>query len=201
MKKKLTLVVSLLLVMALSIGGTIAWLTDTTESIENTFTVGNVKIKLEETDADKDGNLLTNSYKMIPGSDIAKDPTITVEAGSENCWVFVKVKGNESYADYLTHEMADGWTLVAGETDVYVYAKEGSNSIAAETEIEVLKNDQVTVKGNVTQDMMDKITDKKTAEPTLTITAYAIQSANLKNADDTDADTAAEAWALVKPAS
>ncbi len=201
MKKKITLVVSLLLVMALSIGGTIAWLTDTSDTVINTFTVGNVKIKLEETDADEDGNLLTNSYKMIPGSDIAKDPTITVEAGSENCWVFVKVKGNESYADYLTHEMADGWTLVAGETDVYVYAKEGSNSIAAETEIEVLKNDQVTVKGNVTQDMMDKITDKKTAEPTLTITAYAIQSANLKNADDTDADTAAEAWALVKPAS
>jgi len=83
MKKKLTIVVSLLLVMALSIGGTIAWLTDTTDAIQNTFTVGNVKIDLTETDVEDNDTPLANSYKMVPGKTIDKDPTVTVEAGSE----------------------------------------------------------------------------------------------------------------------
>ena len=48
MKKKITMVVSLLLVMALSIGGTLAYLTDETDAIENTFTIGNVTIELKE---------------------------------------------------------------------------------------------------------------------------------------------------------
>lgn len=190
MKKKLTLVVSLLLVMALSIGGTLAYLTDKTEAITNTFTVGNVKIALAETNVDE-GSELANSYKMIPGNTIAKDPTITVDSGSETCWVFVKVEGNSSYSSYLEHVMADGWTPVSGAANVFVYSDGTDNEIAAGTEIAVLKDNQVTVKTTVTQDMMDDITnpEKNVDEPTLTITAYAVQYANVK--------TVAEAWAAV----
>lgn len=187
MKKKLTLVVSLLLVMALSIGGTLAYLTYETDEIVNTFTVGNVKIALAETNVDE-GSELANSYKMIPGNTITKDPTITVDAGSETCWVFVKVEGENDYAEFLTHEMADGWTAVSGVANVFVYAKDGSNEIAAGTEIPVLKNNQVTVLDTVTQDDMDEIT-AGAAAPTLTITAYAVQYANV--------ETVANAWAAV----
>ena len=99
MKKKLTMVVSLLLVMALSIGGTLAYLTDKTDAIENTFTIGNVKIDLTETGATKGANdeLFKNSFKMVPGNEIDKDPTVTVEAGSEACWLFVKIEKSDKF--------------------------------------------------------------------------------------------------------
>ena len=55
MKKKLTLVVTcIVLVAAMVIGGTLAYFTDT-KSAENTFTVGDVKIKLDEAVPDGDG--------------------------------------------------------------------------------------------------------------------------------------------------
>ena len=74
MKKKITLLLSLALAVAIGIGGTLAWLTDKTESKVNTFTVGNIDIDLTET---------TTNYKMVPGQTIDKDPKVTVEAGSE----------------------------------------------------------------------------------------------------------------------
>lgn len=46
--KVILLVVSLLLVMVLSIGGTLAWLTDKTESVVNTFTPGEVTTTVDE---------------------------------------------------------------------------------------------------------------------------------------------------------
>ena len=136
MKKKLTLVVSLLLVMALSIGGTIAWLTDT-DSVTNTFTIGNVDITLSETDSglDNDNDDKTNSYKFVPGIVLAKDPVVTVKAGSEPCYVFVKIDetiGNEDtnkveyvaadkttvekvFTDYFDYGVRAGWTKGDGD--------------------------------------------------------------------------------------
>ena len=127
MKKKIAVAVSLLLVVALSIGGTIAWLTDS-ETVTNTFTIGNVDITLKETDAQ--GNKVNaQSFKFVPGVTMAKDPTVTVEAGSEACYVFVKVDeviGNDdnkvvitsagqndekSFSDYFTYAIRVGeWT-------------------------------------------------------------------------------------------
>ena len=82
MKKKITLLLSLVLAVAMGIGGTLAWLTAKTEAVKNTFTVGNINITLTET---------TTNYKMVPGQTIAKDPKVTVKAGSEACWLFVKI--------------------------------------------------------------------------------------------------------------
>ena len=93
---------AVLLVFA-SVLGTLAYLTDTTEKVTNTFTVGNVEIKLDEAKVDPDtgkkvnpevrisGPQATNSYKILPGRTIDKDPTVTVNANSENCYVRMKV--------------------------------------------------------------------------------------------------------------
>ncbi len=89
MKKKL---LSLCLVLALAltaIGGTLAYFTDTTEAVKNEFTVGNVNIELEEPNWPGDiGNLM-------PGVDIPKDPTITVDGKSQDCYVFLKMDLNK----------------------------------------------------------------------------------------------------------
>lgn len=90
MKKKL---LSLCLVLALAltaIGGTLAYFTDTTEAVKNEFTVGNVDINLTEPNwqPGKIGNLM-------PGVNIAKDPTITVGEKSQDCYVFLKMDLNK----------------------------------------------------------------------------------------------------------
>lgn len=178
MKKKTILTIcALVLVAALSIGGTIAYLTASTESIVNTFTVGNVNITLDESD-----NL---DFKMVPGNEIDKDPVVTVLSGSEACWLFVKIEESANLDDFITYGVADGWIALDGVAGVYYRAV-----AAAETDqaFAVLADDEVSVLGTVTQGMMDAITDGTAEDPTLTFTAYAAQSANL---------TVAEAWAAV----
>ena len=98
-------------VLAASIGGTVAWLTDKTNPITNTFTTSNIDIDLTESE-----NL---DLKMVPGNTITKDPKVTVNAGSEACWLFVKVVKSDNFDGFMTYEMADDWTLVPGETNVY----------------------------------------------------------------------------------
>lgn len=78
-KKSIALLVAVSMIVGCVIGGTLAWLTATTRPVTNTFTVGNVDITLAET---------TANYKMVPGNTIDKDPTVTVRAKSEACWLF-----------------------------------------------------------------------------------------------------------------
>lgn len=59
----------------------------------------------------------------------------------------------------------DGWALVEGQTNVYARKVESAD---IGTSYSVLKNDQVTVKGKVTKEMM---TTAQTSKPTLTVTA------------------------------
>ena len=72
--KKLVTAVAVVLVLCMTVAGSLAWLFDTTDEVVNTFTVGHVDIKLAET---------TTNYKMIPGGTIAKDPEVTVEAAKQ----------------------------------------------------------------------------------------------------------------------
>lgn len=176
MKKSIALVLALVLVVGGVVGGTIAWLTDKTEEIKNTFTVGNIDITLAET---------TTDYKMIPGETIAKDPVVTVVGGSEACWLFVEITESDNLDDFITYAPAAGWTVLE-ENVIYreVAAAEADQIFA------VLEGDEVTVNGGVTKAMMDAIEDGTATEPTLTFKAYAIQKAGF--------DTAAAAWAEVK---
>lgn len=179
-KKALVAISAVVLVLFCTVGGTLAWLTATSDQVVNTFTTADITVKLEETKTD---------FKMIPGYTIDKDPKATVVSGSEECWLFVKLDESTNFDSYLTYEMADGWTLVEGQTNVYARKVESAN---IGTAYSVLKNDQVTVKGEVTKADM---TTAKTNQPTLTITAYASQLH--KNA--TEEFTAKEAWDNVNP--
>ena len=78
--------ICVLLMLNVSMFSTLAWMTDTSELV-NTFTVGKVDIDLNETDVDEDGNTKENEYRLIPGSELKKDPTVTVMAGSEETYI------------------------------------------------------------------------------------------------------------------
>ncbi len=165
------------LIVCATVAGTLAWLTDTTAPVVNTFTVGDINITLTESE-----NL---DLKMVPGQSIKKDPKVTVKAGSEACWLFVKVEKSGNFDDFMTFEMADGWIALSGYAGVYYRNVDATN---ADTGFDVLKNNNVMVRDTVTKTMLE---DAKTNAPTLTFTAYAVQKDGIN-----DADTA---WGKVTP--
>lgn len=208
--RRIAMTVALVLVVALaSIGGTIAWLTATTGSVVNTFTVGDINIDLYEHTYDPDTNTLstgndTNSitrigistYKIRPSVDLPKDPTVVVNANSEPCWLFVKVEEvnwpdaveTNSTTRKVNYEIATGWTPLDNVPGVYY--REVSSATNAQT-FEVLKDNKVTVSENLTKADVKAITNA----PTLTFTAYACQKEGMTGS--TDAEKAAAAWAKI----
>lgn len=173
MKKKVLSIVAVVLVLCCAIGGTLAWLTDKTGPVVNTFTVGDINIELTET---------TTNYKMVPGNTITKDPKVTVKANSEACWLFVKVEESANFDNFMTYAMADGWTALPDVAGVYY--REVAATTAA-TDFSVLQGNSVSVKDTVTKADLNALTQN--TFPTLTFTAYAVQKDNV--------NSVADAWA------
>lgn len=95
--KALLLTLCAVLLVAASVLGTMAYLTST-DTVTNTFTVGKVEIKLDETDVTNPtgSRVQANSYKLMPGTTYTKDPTVTVLNGSEASYVRMKVTFNNA---------------------------------------------------------------------------------------------------------
>lgn len=214
-KTKITLVAISLSVIILSIiGGSIAWLVASTESVKNTFTYGDINIALDEAKLDINGNTVDenndgtpdrttkgNEYKIIPGNSVTKDPKVTVKANSEDAWLFVKLDKSSNFDQFMEYEVildnpnttdVEGWTKL--EDGVYYMAV---NKSASDAEYFVIKDNTVKIKNSVTKEMLNNLdknadgTDKTEKEyPTLTLTAYAIQR-------DSNITTAADAWAKI----
>ena len=175
MKKKLTVSLAVLaLVACMTAGATLAWLTAKTSTVTNTFTYGDINIELKETTGE--------SYKMVPGNTIAKDPKVTVKANSEACWLFVKVEKSTNFDEFMTYGIADGWTKLDGVDGVYYREVD---SFTTDTVFDVLSGNSVTVKTTVTKEQFNSLT----SNPTLTFTAYACQKDNVS--------TATQAWNFV----
>lgn len=196
MKKKL--LVPVLCILMMLIGGFATWAYLTSQdSVVNTFTVGNVKITLDEKDVDNDtkteDNVTVdgvvrdhaNKYKLIPGGTYEKDPTVHVAAGSETCWVYVTVEISPEFAAIESEEAgksivsqmaAIGWSRVtndeAGNT-VYAYKEPvtaGNDAIVFET---------ITVDGEKADNTNISAINQQTM---IKVTAYAIQKAGFADA-------------------
>ena len=189
LRKALTMFCCALLLCAISIGATIAYLTDT-EAVTNTFVVGKVEISLDESDVYEFGQenipagkthgekidnairVQENEYKLFPGKTYDKDPIVHVNAESEDCYVFVQVLNEiaaiEDDTTIANQIAANGWTKLAGETvegDVYYKV---SNKADTDRELEVFQT--VKIKSTV-----DNTTLAAYAAKTVKVTAYAIQ--------------------------
>ena len=189
-KKTVALLLSLVLVFGVIAGGTLAWLTAQSDTVVNTFTTSDINVKLAESKGENTSD--GKSFKMVPGKSIEKDPKAWVVAGSEDCYLFVKLEWeNNENKQYLDWDIAEGWQLVLNQTNVYyrvVTASQMSNDNGATNSYPVLKNNTVTVSGNITKGQMNAFTDATL--PKLTVTAYASQLH--KNATETF--SASEAW-------
>lgn len=197
-KKALVMLLSLVLVIGCVIGGTLAWLQASTSPVTNTFTVGDISLTLKETPYNADGTYGTlaenveNSYPLIPGNSYKKDPVVEVAAGSEDCYLFVKIVETNNPSTYLTYTLAlDGWTQLAGQTGVYyrtVAKTDTTRSWKLLTGDTISVKDTIVKAGTNTEGNSNVAMPAAGSEPKLTFTAYAVQQANR---------TVDQAWALV----
>lgn len=203
MKKKLMTVLALVLVIAMSVAGTYAYLTSQ-DTVTNTFTVGNVAITLDEAKVDANGNVVqdaervqANSYKLLPGHNYAKDPMVTVKAGSESSYVKMTVtftKAAELDAIFAPNgapltNIFNGYDgtnwIYKGNTEDTVkntrtyefWYKETVAAPGADVKLDALF-DSITVPGGINNDQLKTIEGM-----TITVNAYAIQADGFADAD------------------
>ena len=176
LKKAALLLCSAVLLVCISIGATVAYLTSQ-DSVTNTFTVGNVAITLDEVKVTPDGKVdstattrvKTNQYHLLPGHTYTKDPTIHVATGSDSCYLFVKLgNGIKDIVDATTIEdqMANkGWNLIDATNNIYAYNTAVSGGTSG-LDVVVFDNFKIKDDANVSGYANAKIE----------IAAYAVQS-------------------------
>ena len=204
MKKTLTVILALVLVVVMSVAGTVAYLTSS-DTVTNTFTVGNVQIKLDEAKANLDGSLVANadrvkanSYKLLPGHTYNKDPMVTVLKGSESSYIKMTVtftKAPELDAIFAPNG-ADMTSIFKGyDSTNWIYKgntedtakntrtyefwyKEAVAAPTADVALDALF-DSITVPGSITNEQLKTIEGM-----TITVNAYAIQADGFTDAAD-----------------
>lgn len=105
MKKRnfLSMLLALSLVGVIMVGASLAYLTDRTEDVVNTFTVGNVKISLTEPHWEPE-----KGQDLEPGAVVPKDPIVT-NTGKNNAYVMVEVDG-------MAEMIASGFSATVNKT-------------------------------------------------------------------------------------
>lgn len=137
LRRVLLLLACAVLLVCLSVGATLAYLTSTTDVVENTFSVGNTEFHdpegaiaggLDETKVDvfgeRDDNATTrvteNEYKIMPNHEYTKDPVVHIGDESEPVWVFVRVQNpitaieadvTDFDSEILNEDGTEGWTM------------------------------------------------------------------------------------------
>lgn len=212
--KKRNAIVALMLAIALTITGALAFLT-AKDSATNKFTVGNVKITLTEPkwDAANPSGTLEN---IVAGQVIEKDPTIN-NVGKNSAYVYMLIEipkvyqtdivskdanGNETIETVMHHPLFSfkansGWSLVDSkvgtDVDAYDYYLYGHDAPLAPTESSTLFN-EVTF-ANITSDFVNAITGNNIVDINIKATAYGIQS-DFYNKEAGENASAATAWNL-----
>ncbi len=181
--KALLLALCAVLLVAASVMGTLAYLTDK-ESVTNTFTVGTVAITLDESVVNEYGvkgsgrTSQNQQYLLVPGHEYVKDPVVHFADKSEASWLFVKIENGladvEGTNTIDAQIKANGWTALEGKAGIYYKAVEKNTSGNA---VDYPVFEKFTVSGAVNGTDLDACSGAK-----IIITAYAIQRDGLNDA-------------------
>lgn len=206
-KKTLTIAIALVLVVALAVGATYAYLTATTGPVTNTFTAGKAvaqgDLKLYEhlanqnTDGtyslDKKANTVTsNTYTVMPGVNLPKDPTVEVTAANGPYYLFVEVtKGAKVDGDTLKYTVdSSKWFRLTSikDREVYVYAVDGAEATILNDKLNatpvleaISATDPNTIQVSTDNAKVAALTKDNSA---LTFQAYACQAAGFQSATE-----------------
>lgn len=188
-KKIVTAGLALVMVAGISVAGTLAYLTAESEEKINKFTVGGISIEL----AEPDWTYGSAGAKIVPGDEVDKDPTVTVKANSENCFVYVGINNDLKLEDGTVagtlNITTSAWTEVGTTSDgtvVYRYTGDKASNgyvplAASDTELEKVFT-TVTISGTA----VDEDNIQELENDTITVQAYAYQADNVEM-DDADA--------------
>ena len=182
---KAAAIISLVCIIALavSVPKTISYLSASSEKVVNTFAAGAISLKLDEAKVDGNGQeaddsrVTENTYKIVPGRTLDKDPTVTVLEGSEVCYVFLYVDDPLSlgtYADYFTVDYSSDWIKAAqsGTASIYVYK---TTVDASENDVELPAIfTQIKISINLTSEQAAALEGTE-----ITVKAYAVQTENI----------------------
>lgn len=203
--RRILLLVGLMsLVAVISIGGTIAWLTASTEEVTNTFTTAGIDITLTETwnadgpDTDSDPDHW--EVQLIPGKSYDKNPVVAVTRPTTDVDIYLFVKVEDSISNYVTYTSLlnadNGWTQLS-TTDGSVVWYRIVTADETNPSWHLIEGDTVTVKNTLVKAGSavsgDGNTDMPSDAVTLKYTAYAIQTEGFNTATSTVAD----AWTVV----
>lgn len=206
-KKTLTIAIALVLVVALAVGATYAYLTATTGPVTNTFTAGKAvaqgDLKLYEhlakqnTDGtyslDKTADTVTsNTYTVMPGVNLPKDPTVEVTAANGPYYLFVEVtKGAKVDGDTLKYTVdSSKWFRLTSikDREVYVYAVDGAEATILNDKLNatpvleaISATDPNTIQVSTDNAKVAALTKDNSA---LTFQAYACQAAGFQSATE-----------------
>lgn len=184
--KAFAMILAIVALVSVTVGGTLAWLTDTADEVTNTFTPSDIDITLTEEAGVVNGKW---NQQMIPGVTYPKDPTVAVvdETTNIDVYLFVKFEENEAAKTYLTYTSnlteTNGWKQVSEGSNVWYRVVEDNAGIQS---WELLKDNKVTVKDTVTKGTMEAA-----AGAELTYTAYAVQYVGFE-------DDVSGAWAAAQ---
>lgn len=198
-RKILLMAACAVLLVCISVGATVAYLTST-DTVTNTFTVGKVAITLDEAKVGTDGTpvanvdrVKVNEYKLMPGHEYTKDPTVHFVAGSEASYLFVKVENGISDIEAAYGEKgtiaaqitANNWNLLKSGSTIY-YREVSAEDATAGKDYQVfggfaIKDDvEAAPSPKPTDDTTKYIDDYTNAR--ITITAYAVQKDGFSSA-------------------
>ena len=180
-KKILALALAAVLLMAMTVAGTVAYLQASTQQVVNEFTPSNINVKLEETPNTDDGKW---TAQLIPGVEYTKDPKVTVAANANNVasYLFVKVTGADKAATYLddityVHEVeGNKWKVLDAAKYPGVYYLELTAAEAqAGLTVDLINGNKVKVQSGLNADVL------ATANFALSFQAWIIQQAGFEN--------------------
>lgn len=196
-KRTMIFVTAMVLLFAIVTGATLAYMTDTTDPVRNTFTYGSVIIDLDEGQVGTDGKhtddgvtrVMNNSYRLYPGSVYDKDPVVYVGSAkgsvtSEDCYIFVKVvnpiKDLEASGASIAEQMADlGWLAIDANAGVYYY--DGKTQGTNDTTATVSDGEKIKVFETVTIAANAEFDGEYAA---VTVQAFAVQAEGFTSASD-----------------
>ena len=142
-KKILLICICVIAVLTVSLVGTLAYLVDT-DSAVNTFTMGQVHISVDEAKVNADGTPVTgadrvkaNEYHILPGMQYTKDPTVTVNGGSEDAYVrmILTVHNASDVQAILTKYNLGDFSVLIGGWDKNTWLYEGFTEDTAKNTI------------------------------------------------------------------
>ena len=205
--------VAVTLAVSCAVGSTVAWLSDTHKLKTVVFANSDINIEFRDASA-------ADTVKLVPGHTVDKSPMVTVKAGSEKCYLFVKVEksmGSDAslseceFEDYVTYKIIGpdkgGWTQLRdsdgnavkdvyyrvideGDSDQTYRILDGGTFKMGST-VYTWDMNQILINPEMTLEMQKELTADNS--PELSFSAYAIQ---YFKSNDVPFE-AYEAWAAV----